>query len=153
MRRSVSLSRWIAAIPLVLIPVLASGQDETPAAAPAVDAEVELSRTALCLRVEERQPVDVDTIFPDNVGQLFAFTRVGKVDGPTRITHVWYFQDREMARVDLQVGGNGWRTWSSKKILPAWSGDWKVDILDARGTRIKTLDFRVGEAEMAGATD
>ncbi|RMH43608.1 MAG: DUF2914 domain-containing protein, partial [Gammaproteobacteria bacterium] len=57
--------------------------------------------------------------------------------------HVWYWQDREMARVDLPVRSSNWRTWSSKRILPEWTGPWRVVVEDAAGKVVAEKVFRV----------
>jgi hypothetical protein len=148
---------------VVAFPLLATAQTpppaertepepETPPAVTAAAGAVKIARSALCLRVEEREPVDIDTVFPSDVGKLFAYTKVTEVDHPTRITHVWYFGEREMARVELPVNSSGWRTWSSKKILPGWTGNWKVEVLDENGKVVKTMEFRIGSPATGGST-
>jgi len=39
------------------------------------------------------------------------------------------------------VGGNPWRTWSSKTAFKA--GDWTVTVTDAGGNTLKELKFTV----------
>jgi len=48
-----------------------------------------------------------------------------------------------MARVSLAVGSNDWRTYSSKRFLPQWAGEWKVVVLDAQEEEIITIPFRL----------
>jgi hypothetical protein len=48
-----------------------------------------------------------------------------------------------MAAVELNVGGSPWRTWSSKTIDPSWTGAWTVEIKDAQGTILQTLNFQI----------
>ncbi|MBI4161962.1 MAG: DUF2914 domain-containing protein [Acidobacteria bacterium] len=153
--------RGLAPIVIAGFPVLVAAQEGSPGAAqepsadrpvPEAAAEVQVTRSALCLRVEGREPVEVDTVFPPEVGKIFAFTKVEGVDQPTQITHIWYHGDREMGRVPLSVSADGWRTWSTKTILPAWTGAWRVEVLDAGGNRIKTLEFRVGGPEPGSTT-
>jgi hypothetical protein len=153
--------RYFAIAATAALPLLAFAQESPPAeqtegeekmqpAAAAAVGAVKIARSALCLRIEEREPVDIDTIFPSDVGQVFAYTKIEGVEQPTRITHVWYHGGKEMARVPLQVNSSGWRTWSSKKSLPTWTGSWKVEVLDENGTRVKTMEFQVGGTTTGG---
>ena len=48
-----------------------------------------------------------------------------------------------MAKIDLPMKAKSWRTWSAKTIMPAWKGDWKVEIQDSNGTVIKSISFRI----------
>jgi hypothetical protein len=65
------------------------------------------------------------------------------MDGESSVTHVWYYENEEMARVELPVRSPNWRTWSSKSILPAWSGQWKVDILDPNDEVLVSESFTI----------
>ncbi len=46
------------------------------------------------------------------------------------LRHTWYKGDAQVAELDLKIGVSpGWRTWSSKRIVPkAYVGNWKVVI-------------------------
>ena len=59
----------------------------------------------------------------------------------TEITHVWYYQDSELARVTLPVRSSNWRTYSSKRFLPQWAGKWVVVVLDEEQNEIATIPF------------
>jgi hypothetical protein len=109
------------------------------------DSGARIARSAICLRVEEREPVDTGTSFRPDVGQLFAYTQVEGVTRPTRITHVWYHGHNEIYRRDLDIQDTGWRTWTSKKIDPSWTGPWRVEVLDENGGPLATLEFTIEE--------
>ena len=84
----------------------------------------------IAIDVVERQPVGEGTEFSSDVAQLVAWTRVtGLAD--TTVRHVWRHQGHERV-LELTVGGSPWRTWSRKNIPAAWTGDWSVEVLDAR---------------------
>ena len=59
------------------------------------------------------------------------------------MTHAWYHEGETRARVDLPVGSLSWRTWSSKRILPSWTGRWEVKVLDAEGTVLGAAAFEI----------
>lgn len=111
------------------------------AAGPAAAARVEVAVAARA--VENREPVGVAETFPADVGKVYCYTKVvGAAAGET-ITHVWYHGDRKMAEVTLSIGGPSWRTYSSKRILPSWTGRWRVEIVDSSGNVIETVRFAV----------
>ena len=94
---------------------------------------LEIADAAITSDIDERNPVDSLNTVKGPVDQLFCFTRVIGAQDDTWVTHVWYYEGREMARVRLAVSSSNWRTWSSKKILPQWEGQWQVHILDEQG--------------------
>lgn len=93
--------------------------------------------------VEKRAPVNVDTAFSANVGNVFCFTQIQGAEDTTEIAHVWYYKDEEKARINLDVKSNDWRTWSSKSILKSWTGPWRVMIEDSNGNVLKTKSFTI----------
>jgi hypothetical protein len=36
-----------------------------------------------------------------------------------------------------------WRTWSSKTLLPEWTGEWMVEVLTSDGTPLESVIFFV----------
>ena len=97
----------------------------------------------MCKNVVALEPVESGTSFPVSQGTLYCFTKVAAAQSPTQITHVWYFDGTERARVDLAVNSVSWRTYSSKIIQPHEMGAWRVDVLDTNGKVVRTLEFEV----------
>lgn len=124
--------RFLPVLLIVLIMVSA-----LPAAA------LEVAEGAITTAVEDHAPVDRIAVYPADYGKLYCFTRIIGAQDDTRVTHVWYYQDTEMARVSLPVRSANWRTYSSKRFLPQWAGDWKVVVLDAEDQPLTTLSFRL----------
>ena len=91
--------------------------------------------------IEGQMPVDSVEVHPADYGKLFCFTRIVGAEKDLRITHVWYYQDDELARVELSVGSADWRTYSSKRFLPQWAGKWRVVVLDEAGQQLATVPF------------
>lgn len=91
--------------------------------------------------IEKQMPVDKIENFPADYGKLYCFTRIVGADQETQVTHVWYYQEDEMARVVLPVRSSDWRTYSSKRFLPQWVGQWRVKILDADENELATIAF------------
>lgn len=106
-------------------------------------AQLEVTDGAITTAIERQMPVDRVQVFAADYGKLFCFTRIVGAQENTQITHVWYYQEDEMARVSLSVGSADWRTYSSKRFLPQWSGEWKVVVLDAEQNEIASIPFRL----------
>ena len=97
----------------------------------------------ICTNIIEREPVDTDSVFAPTVERLYCFTKIANATAPTTISHIWYFNDKEMAKVELSVKDTAWRTWSSKRIVMSWTGNWRVDVVTADGTVLKSKPFSV----------
>ena len=41
----------------------------------------------------------------------------------------------------FEVGGTRWRVWTSKTLLPSWTGTWTVNILDDDRSVLETKSF------------
>ena len=108
-----------------------------------VDAMVEVNEMAFCTSVEDRVPVGADTMFLNTVEQVYCFTKIAGVTDTLDVAHIWYYNDDEMARVDLKIGGDPWRTWSSKRIDESWGGKWRVDVVMPNGEILKSMDFMI----------
>lgn len=102
---------------------------------------LEVAEGVITSQVSDRKPVDSLTSYSADIGKLYCFTHIVGAESDSKVTHVWYRGDEEMARVDLAVRSDNWRTWSSKTLLPEWTGDWRVDVLDADGTVLRTIAF------------
>ena len=104
-------------------------------------AQLTVSLGQITTAIEKQMPVDKVESFPADYGKLFCFTRIAGAHQETQITHVWYYQEDEMARVVLPVKSSDWRTYSSKRFLPQWRGQWRVKILDAEENELATIPF------------
>lgn len=102
---------------------------------------LKITEMAFSEKVENHNPVNPDTSFSYTVGKVCCFTRVEGAQDTTQISHIWYHNDKEMAKVDLSVRSSYWRTWSSKQILKSWIGNWRVDVVNADGDVIKSKSF------------
>lgn len=128
----------IAGIGLILFFALAiqSGIGQTAINMEVVEMEI-------CTAVQDRLPVGVDTVFLKTVEQLYCYTKISGGSEPSKIWHVWYYNDQEMARIELSVKAEMWRTWSSKKIAEEWIGDWRVDVVNEAGIVLKSKAFKI----------
>ncbi len=92
---------------------------------------------------ETRAVIGEATTFPAEGEKVYCLTRVHGMSPPTTVTHAWYHEGKTMARVDLPVGSENWRTWSFKSKFPAWTGSWEVKVLDQDGMVLGAAGFEV----------
>jgi hypothetical protein len=118
--------------------VLAGGALAQDAAAPSVDIAfgTDIDR-------ESRELVGETAVFAAGIEKITCLTRLKGLEAPTSVTHVWYRDGKTMARVDLNVASSNWRTWSSKRLLPDWTGHWEVKVLDSDGRILGSAGFDV----------
>lgn len=98
--------------------------------------------------VQDREVVNPDTVFTNDVERIFCLTHITGMDENSTVTHIWYYNNQEMASVELPVRSASWRTWSSKTILPDWTGQWSVDIMDSEGNLLVSKSFNIEESGM-----
>ncbi len=123
---------------LLLAPLSTGG-----AATPTPSAGPTISRDAVAQSVENREPVGMSETFPASVGSLVYFTEVKEIRETMTLTHVWSHKGQVMAEISLKVEPPSWRTWSSKRILPEWTGEWKVEVKSADGTVLASKSFTI----------
>ena len=116
-------------------------QDTMAEAMPAM----EVTEALVATGVQDREPVGADTTFTADVGTVYFYTVFEGDFGETQVEHVWTHEGEEIARVPLTVQGPRWRTWSSKEILPEWTGSWTVTVVDAQGNEHASARFTVGD--------
>ena len=100
----------------------------------------EVSRAQFTTAIQEREPVDmIDTLSTDQT-QVSYFTELNDLTGKN-ITHQWVYNDKVMFEKIFLVGGARWRVWSSKTLLPGWTGQWTVNTLDEDRTPLQSQVF------------
>lgn len=101
----------------------------------------EVVNMVFCTAVEERVPTGVDTLFAPPVNKVICHVEIKNGAHLGEVFMVWYLDDAEKARVQLRIGGDRWRTYSSKTIPPEWDGNWKVEVQTPEGAVIRTEKF------------
>ncbi|MCC2617541.1 DUF2914 domain-containing protein [Aestuariibacter halophilus] len=95
----------------------------------AVNAQV--ARFQLTTGIAQREPVDdlgsTAVIPAEGITTLYFFTAVDNMAGKTLI-HRWLYKGQEMASVALPIRSNHWRTYSSKRIMSDWQGEWQIQV-------------------------
>jgi len=102
-----------------------------------------LEEIKVCRGIIGKQPMGTASVFPDTIGRIFCYTVVSGADGPGKIAHVWFHGNDKLAEVSLDIQTGNWRTWSSKRIIPQWTGHWRVEVLDESGLLVGKKAFEV----------
>lgn len=121
---------------LVLLLVLFGGQNVY-----AGQPEVPLAEIIVTTGIQDRMPVDAVQSYAASVESLYCYCRIIGFGAETTVWHVWYHNDREVARISLPVRSSNWRTWSKKTIPAAGRGAWRVDVLGDDGGVLGSLGF------------
>lgn len=140
------MRRGVAAVAMGFIVLgwasLASTQEKAQGAPPQ-EGDLQVVRDAVAAGISNREPMSPDQVFPPSIGRIYYFTEIRSSNPGFEIAHVWYYGEREVARVSLPVGGTTWRTWSSKHILPESTGQWKVEAVTTEGAVLASQAFSV----------
>jgi hypothetical protein len=137
--RTVFIVFLLIASPCIII----QAEESTNLPAEAMQPAITIKEGVMATTIENRLPQGVGKQFPATVGMLYCFNTVGGAEADTSISHTWYYQDKMMAKVVLPVRSILWRTWSSKIIMPAWKGNWKVAVTAEDGILLKTIPFTI----------
>jgi hypothetical protein len=104
---------------------------------------IEVVDAVITTAVIDRRPVDQVKAFPIRNGKLYCFTRIIGAEDPTEVYHVWYRGEQLISRIKLPVNSPDWRTWSAKRFLEDWSGEWRVEIQDVDGNLLQKINFQL----------
>jgi hypothetical protein len=112
-----------------------------------VTAQVE--RSQLTSRIENREPTDNldDFVQGQNneMKRVYFFTHITGLVGQ-QVIHRWIYKGEEKATVTLNIGGDNWRTYSSKRVPNYWQGKWQVQVWQA-DLMLISHDFEVSYLE------
>ena len=101
----------------------------------------EVSRAIFTIGVDNREPVImVDSIDSGSYSSISFFTELNDLQGHN-VTHQWTFQDQVMFEKTFEVKGDRWRVWTSKTLIPSWTGSWTVNVLDENRTVLASKSF------------
>ncbi len=90
----------------------------------------EVTRAMFTIGIDNREPVImVDSINSGSYTSISFFTELNGLSGQN-VTHQWTHNDKVMFEKTFEVKGERWRIWTSKTLIPAWTGSWTVNVLD-----------------------
>ena len=101
----------------------------------------EVTRAQFTTAIDAREPVDELTeASAANTNKVYFYTELRDLEGQT-ITHRWTHNGNTLAEVSFTPGSARWRVWSSKELLPGWTGTWMVSVVDAGGNVLTEKSF------------
>lgn len=104
-----------------------------------------ISRAVLTRKVSKREPTNVfaaDIRLSQFEDSLSFFSELKGLQGQ-QVKHVWTFEGSVMAEISLNVTSTRYRTYSTKNIMDAQAGHWRVDVVDEQGNLIAQKEFRI----------
>ncbi|MBR7887560.1 DUF2914 domain-containing protein [Marinomonas sp. A79] len=91
-----------------------------------------VARAQFTTDVIDREPIDnVGSVIKVEYGEIqrvYFFTDLRDMSGG-QVVHRWTLDGEEQAEIAFDIGGDRWRVWSSKRLMPGFDGKWSVDIL------------------------
>ena len=100
-----------------------------------------VARAIFTIGVDNHEPVImVDSIDSSSYQSISFFTELSDLTGHN-VTHQWTFNDQVMFEKTFEVKGPRWRIWTSKTLIPSWTGSWTVNVLDDDRTVLASKSF------------
>ena len=122
-------------------------------AAPAVKADaaelhpenaIQVLEATACADVRNRIPAGKGSSFHWTSHRVYIWTLLKYPNPPESIKHVYYFNDKKVNEISLNINGPLWRTWSYKTLSKKrFIGQWRVDITSSEGKLLQSVPFVV----------
>lgn len=116
---------------VILLPLQASAQ------------EASIARAQFTSGILDREPVDNVTTLDKSAERVLFFTELQNMEGKT-IVHRWELNGEVLGAVTFEVRGPRWRVYSSKELLPEWTGSWVVNVVDETGASLGSYTLNYG---------
>lgn len=109
------------------------------------NADIKITELVITSKIVKGKPIDsIKRLSSSTDKNLYCFTRTIAPGGTdSQIKHLWYKGDEKVGEFTLPVKGERWRTYSKKSIQKGWAGEWRVEVVAADGTLLKTVRFRM----------
>jgi hypothetical protein len=104
---------------MMVVPALAEETEITGAVA----------RSTFTTQIVEREPADEIVTATNDTDIIYHFSEIQGMSGQV-VRHRWFYEGELKAEVSFDIGGPRWRVWSSKGLLPGWTGAWMVQVVD-----------------------
>lgn len=101
----------------------------------------------ISVNVKDKIPLTYRLDMKKGIQKLYCWSIITGYKKASKIKHVWYFNYKKTAEVELLVKPGYYRTWSSKNIQNDKKGLWEVVVFDEAGNEvgIGNTSFRVSE--------
>ncbi|MBM6551094.1 DUF2914 domain-containing protein [Marinomonas ostreistagni] len=102
-----------------------------------------IARAQFASDVLDREPIDelgdVIQVQYGEIQRVYFFTDIRDMSG-SQVTHRWTLDGELEAEIPFDIGGDRWRVWSSKRLMPGFDGQWTVEVVKD-GEVIETRSF------------
>ena len=95
--------------------------------------------------VQEHEPLDKLIGLSNKDTTVYFYTELRNLQGQ-KISHRWEYEGQLLAEVSFNVGSPRWRVWSKKTLLPIWTGEIQVTVLDEQERVLATEVLHYTEA-------
>ena len=121
--------------------------EESPDSKPSAEQPIgKVARALFTSEIVDREPANDLTTMDNTSGRIYFYTDLRNLAGQI-VTHRWEYNDAVMAKVKFKVGdGPRWRVYSSKNLLPEWTGSWTVIVTDENERTLNTSVFNYTQA-------
>ena len=99
-----------------------------------------VTRSQFTRDIKALEPVDAISAFTNDLTRVIYFTEIHDMAGQT-VMHRWEYNGKIVREVPIKVGTSRWRAYSTKTLNPAWTGEWKVSVVDAAGGTLSVNTF------------
>ena len=108
-------------------------------------AEGTVARALFSTDVVDREPIDdigpTVKVEYGEIQRIYFFTDLRDMSG-SQVIHRWKLDGEDQADVGFDIGGDRWRVWSSKRLMPGFDGKWSVDVVqDGQVIETRTFDY------------
>lgn len=121
----------LIAVLAILLPAQAFAQEAT------------VARAQFTTGIDNREPIDAIESRAVSMAKIYFFTEFQGMEGQT-IIHRWKYMGETKAELTFNVRGWRWRVYSSKNMIPEWTADWTVDVVDSDGNVLVTKTLSTG---------
>ena len=111
-------------------------QAGAPSEIPEIESSLSIGEMAFCTGIVEREPEGAAEEFSSDIGTIYFWSNILNDGDEASVSHVWYFNGQEKARVERPARYPRNRVWSSKRILPEWTGEWEVEVISDQGVTL-----------------
>lgn len=99
-----------------------------------------VTRSQFTRDIKDLEPVDAVSTLTNDLTRVVYFTEIHDMAGQT-VLHRWEYNSKIVMEVPIKVGTSRWRAYSTKTLDPAWTGEWKVSVVDAAGGTLSVNTF------------
>lgn len=91
-----------------------------------------VARAQFTTDVIDREPIDdigsSVKVEYGGIQRIYFFSDLRDMAG-SQVVHRWKLDGEEQADIGFDIGGDRWRVWSSKRLMPGFDGKWSVEVV------------------------